>query len=346
MSIPAGQACAQSAPPLAADEKLLREEKVPSDGPGLVEFFRRRGPRAAERARIAALVRQLGDRAYKVRQRAEAELVRIGRPALPFLRAAAQDADLELWQRARLCIAAIKPGREPALVRAAARALAARRSSGATTALLSYVPLAPDAATEEEVLMALAQLGSDPALAAALTDAEASRRAAAALVLGRVGTAAQRERVYKLLADPDGRVRLRAAQGLVAAGDPRALPPLATLASEQPGGPGDQARLLLKWTGAPRVPGTRGERSDQVLGTELLTAVETHLRMAIEQRGYRGLKLARLRKINEACGMSPRHLESAEEALLEVERAVARLKRQLRLWGARPVELRALESND
>src|SRR5437588_614184 len=63
----------------------------------------------------------------------------------------------------------------------------------------------------------------DPALAAALDDREPARRAAAALVLGRYGTSEQRAAVRRLLTDREAKVRLRAAQGLLAARDGTAL---------------------------------------------------------------------------------------------------------------------------
>jgi hypothetical protein len=93
-------------------------------------------------------------------------------------------------------------------------------------------------------------------LAAALQDKTAVRRAAAALVLGRSGTAEQRAAVRGLLDDADVAVRFRAAQGLLAGRDGRAVPVLSALLGEGP--PEVAARVedllyCLAGAGAPRV---------------------------------------------------------------------------------------------
>ena len=44
------------------DEKTLKGAGLAADGPALLKFFRDRTPSAEKRARLAALVRQLGSR--------------------------------------------------------------------------------------------------------------------------------------------------------------------------------------------------------------------------------------------------------------------------------------------
>src|SRR5262249_41951804 len=92
---------------------------------------------------------------------------------------------------------------------------------------------------EEEVLAALLALGlgkgkADPAFTPALKDAAPARRAAAAFVLGRVADKPTQAAVRKLLADADPRVRLRAAQGLIAGRDRDAVPALIALLDGTP----------------------------------------------------------------------------------------------------------------
>lgn len=70
-------------------------------------------PAEALDARVARLVRQLGDRAYERREAAQRELVAIGRPALPALREAAQSQDPEVASRAAEAIEAIGGEVEP-----------------------------------------------------------------------------------------------------------------------------------------------------------------------------------------------------------------------------------------
>ena len=73
-----------------------------------------------------------------------------------------------------------------------------------------------------------------PELIKALTDASPARRAAAAFVLGQVGATEQVAKVKPLLDDPHPVVRLRAAQGMLAARDKAAVPCLVSLLQMAP----------------------------------------------------------------------------------------------------------------
>ncbi len=133
---------------------------------------------------------------------------------------------------------------------AAARLLRQRAPEGAAAALLAYAPDADNDAVENEVVASLAVLGVhdgkvDAAVVAALKDKAPARRAAAGVVVGRSGTAEQRADVQKLLADPDPRVRFRAAQGLLAGRDRSAVPALIALVKDGPPDLAYQADELL-----------------------------------------------------------------------------------------------------
>jgi len=58
---------------------------------------------AASAERIAKLIRQLGDKDYYVRQRAQEELARTGFEAFDALSTATTDEDLEIASRANTC---------------------------------------------------------------------------------------------------------------------------------------------------------------------------------------------------------------------------------------------------
>src|SRR6185437_15174501 len=76
--------------------------------------------------------------------------------------------------------------------------------------------------------------GPSPPLVAALRDPIPARRAAAGLVVGRWGGAKHRAGVRRLLRDGEAIVRLRTAQGLLAARDAEAVPPLLDLLAAAP----------------------------------------------------------------------------------------------------------------
>jgi hypothetical protein len=249
-----GQADTQA----AEDEKLLQSAKVAVDGPGLLEFIRKQVPSPADQRRITPLIERLGDKRFREREKAAAELIALGPPALPALRQVMQGTDLETRRRAEQCVKAIERRHAPETVAAAARLLKARRPAGACAALLNYLPHAGQEAVEE-VLEAVFSLGSDggkvdPAVAAALTDATAVRRAAAALVLGRHGSPEQRKAVRRLLDDADPVLRLRAAQGLVSGGDREALPALIALVGKAPPAVARQAEDLLARVAGEQAP--------------------------------------------------------------------------------------------
>jgi hypothetical protein len=85
----------------------------------------------------------------------------------------------------------------------------------------------------------------DPALGAALRDKAPSKRCAAAMLVGWAGTLEQRADVKALLADVDPRVRLHAAQGLLAARDKSVLPTLLALMKDAPLPVAEEAEALL-----------------------------------------------------------------------------------------------------
>ena len=256
--VPGVQSRAWSASPNAgtADEKMLMDAGLATDGPGLLEFFRKRTLMPDARKRIEILLRQLGDNSFKVRSKASAELVGEGVIAIPFLRQAMRDKDLEVVYRAEECIRLIEE-KEPrfGLPAAAARLLAVRKPAGALEALLEYAPYAEDEVIGEEVLGALAALAAqdgkpDKTLIAALGDRQPQRRAVAIEALCRAGLAARSPEVRGLLKDSDPQVRLRAALALATAHERDALPVLIDLLPQLPQTGAWQAEdLLLRLAG-------------------------------------------------------------------------------------------------
>ncbi len=224
---------------LAEDERVLRAEKIPTDGAGLLDYFRRRTASPAEQVTINHWIELLGDNSYLVRENASRKLVERGPAALAALRRALDHPDLEVKRRATQCIELIRRRSNAATDSAAVRVLQARRPAEAAAVLLGYLPTTDDEGVAEEIRAALITLGSrnghvDPAVVAALSDPAPGRRGYAALIVGRYGTADQQMRVRGLLADQDLKVRLLAAQGLLAGRDKRAIPVLIGLLGDGP----------------------------------------------------------------------------------------------------------------
>ncbi len=223
--------------PAPADVKALKDAKVGADAASLLEFFRKLTLTEKHEAKLRALVRQLGDDAFEKRERATEELSAAGAAAVPLLREALKDPDVEIVRRAQECLRRIETGSARAVVAAAARVLATLRPDGAARALLAYLPAADDEATAEEVRAAVVALAvrdgqPDPDVVTALADKAPARRAAAAAALAR--SEEQRPAVRKLLADAAADVRLAAGLALVAVKDREAVPVLIGLLGDLP----------------------------------------------------------------------------------------------------------------
>ena len=221
------------------DEEVLKDGKIPSDGPGLVEFFRQRVVRDGDEEHIKALIRQMGDDDFDRREDASIQLCGLGLRAKPLLLEALRDPDAEVAHRAGECLKQIDEGSASASTAAAVRVLARRKPDGAVAALLDFLPAAGEEEVAEQVRLALADLAvrdgkADPALVRALTDASALKRGAAAFALCRAGAEDQLPAVRKLLQDPDRLVRYRAGMALAAAREKSAVPALIDLLDQLP----------------------------------------------------------------------------------------------------------------
>ena len=86
----------------------------------------------------------------------------------------------------------------------------------------------------------------------------------AGCILGRVGNAEQKAAVRKLLQDPDARVQLRSAQGLLAGGDKTVLPTLIGLLNEPALEICWQAEELLRWAASDAAPAEVCGKAGQV----------------------------------------------------------------------------------
>ncbi len=253
---------------MEADEALLREHRVGTDGPALLAFFRERTLTEADRERLADLVRQLGSDDFAQREKASAALVARGTPAVPFLRPAATSTDAEVARRARACLEEIDRGPGPALPAAAVRLLARRKPAGAVEALLCFAPLADDPSIEDEVAAALVALGlhdgkADVALLEALRDKEPARRAVAVAAVARATDAGQRAAARRLLTDPDAAVRFRAAVAVLSGRDRDGLAALVDLLSDASTAWADRAENALFQLAGEQAPEIKGAEKRQ-----------------------------------------------------------------------------------
>lgn len=238
-----GQVLAEN---LAADEKLLKDNKVSVGEADLLKFFRERTPSADDQKKYRALVKAFAHDSYAIREQANKKLLQAGVNAIPFLKEAEHDvSSVERARRAQDLLREIRQKNLPSVPIAGIHLLArpAQKKDASPSelirTLLDYVPFADDEIVEEEVLSALTLLSLrepaiEPELLKALSDASPTRRGAAAYVLGHVGTKEQVAKVQDLLNDTQPLVRFRAAQGMLAARSRVALPSLVNLLEKVP----------------------------------------------------------------------------------------------------------------
>ena len=232
-------AAAAEPDPVREDEQALKDANLGSDGPALLDFFRKRTPVEADRNKIQALITELGDDSYAVRERASSDLVALGAAAVPLLREALKDEDVEVARRAEKCLQLIEPYASVPVTAAAARLLALRRPAGAAEVLLAYLPFADDEVVADAVQDALAAVARhdgkpDEAVVAALQDKLPVRRAAAVGALLRSAPDEERRSLRRFLDDPEPLVRLEAALALLDARDRDAVPVLIALLTDLP----------------------------------------------------------------------------------------------------------------
>jgi hypothetical protein len=224
-----------------ADEELLKKAHIGADDGELLAYFRHRTVGEPERQRIVALIRQLGNDAYAVRERAVGELIEVGLPAIGLLRQGLNDPDIEVARRCERCLQRIERDVPSSTLSAAvARVVAARKPLGAASVLLAYLPFADDEVVADELREALVAVAlrdgrPDPVLVAALDDPLPIRRAAAVEALVRSKQPAAVAASRKLLEDSNPDVRLRAALALVThAKDRQAVPIMIKLLADAP----------------------------------------------------------------------------------------------------------------
>jgi hypothetical protein len=240
--LPSGASAYQSFDnPFPVDEPLARHvlpADAAVDAESLTGLFQRLTLSEQDVERIEAQIARLNAKSYPEREKATAMLIAEGARALPLLQRPPVGASLEQVKRLQRCAAAVqRPEWQPGLA-AAARLLVRHAPKDAAAVLLAYSPFAPDD-LPEEILFALdgavKKAGKvDAALLASLERARPTTRGIAATLVAAHGTADQRKAVLALLDDPDPTVRLRAAQGLLAAGQGAAIPTFIALLKKSP----------------------------------------------------------------------------------------------------------------
>ena len=175
-------------------EKTLKAANQATDAQAVLQLVRQRTLTQEKRQAIKDLIQRLGSDTFEEREKAEAEIRKLGALALPVLAQNRKHSDAEVARRVAECIKAIEDGDELRLIEAAIHLAARRKSEGTVEMLLAYVQAPANDRIRREALAALAALAHDDGkpdktLLEALKDTNPIRRTAAEAVLGRDGGA-------------------------------------------------------------------------------------------------------------------------------------------------------------
>jgi len=215
------------------DQARLDAAMLATNNAAVVTFLHLRERGEPTQGTLDQMIENLGASAPDARQQACADLVSIGTPVLPRLRALVREGGRSA-ALARHCVTAIE-GDGGTLTSAAARLLASRRGSDATRVLLAYLPHAENDRVLQDIVESLGAVAHnesgtvDPTVVNALGDEHPLRRATAVALLAEDNLAPHRDAIRKLLVDPAPSVRLRAALVLAKTDDPQAVATLITL---------------------------------------------------------------------------------------------------------------------
>ena len=148
-------------PQTDADEKLLRRHHIGVTERDLLALLERYTLDAHQRLGLAALVIQLGDPHYAVRERAARQVKAFGPAALGLLQQQARDPDLERRRRVELCIQALAAEYSPPCLDAALRLIKARRTSVAQATIRAFLAHAYEDGVRAEAASTLSFLAGD-----------------------------------------------------------------------------------------------------------------------------------------------------------------------------------------
>jgi hypothetical protein len=229
----------------SADEAVLREQKLPTKGPELLQILRERTPSTQTAEQFRKHVARLRAAPYGERVKATAQLLKMGPLIRPLLENLVLDPKLDAETDSRLhhVLEHFSAEKDIAAVSSAARLLQRDKPADSLPVLLDFVPHATNEFVRQEVQRAInatALVGKEPAplLFEALKDANPARRAAA------VGGPAVMDKIEPLLKDPHPQVRYQIGLALLEKNDKAGLPLLIQAVADMPP---DAVEFALEW---------------------------------------------------------------------------------------------------
>ncbi len=254
LSATAGQGIAAD-----GDDEALRKASVSNTAKDWLALLNSWCGDEKELAKLEKYIADVGSDSFDDRAAASSTLTRLGPAAVPLLLAAMRTNDLETERRVHACLKRINQGWKPDVRGSVVDRVIDMNTDEAFEALLRYLPWSGHDEVVDDIVFHLYDRAKERpslrvSLRRALTDPVSLRRGAAACIMARLGTEADRGVVRRLLPDRSPIVRLRAAQGLLAAKDSSGIPTLIELLLEPAVDISWQAEELLHWAATTNSP--------------------------------------------------------------------------------------------
>jgi HEAT repeat protein len=249
------------------DGALLRRQKIPLTSDAWIGVVRKASAREVKPPEIAAEIAKLGNERYAAREQAGKRLAEIGPVAVASLRRLIASEDTDLAKRAREVTDQIVEKHSSDILPAAVRVLLRQRERSAVEPLIKLLPFIHDPDLEADIWYGLDRMAGKDAkvvevIGHFLKDDFPARRAIAANFSARYGGVDGRTKAGALLSDPDSLVKLRAAQGLLAAKDSAGVSALIGLLDEADIEIRFQSEELLRWIAMDTGPPTLAASND------------------------------------------------------------------------------------
>jgi hypothetical protein len=219
------------APDCSWEEGLLAEHGLPNHGAGLLSILRGRIPSAELAQKAQHFVPRLSAAVYPVRDKATADLIKLGPVVRPLLQKQLleRNQSAETTARLRQILDQFPTEEHTPIISATARLIERDRPAESLTALLDFIPYVPNEDARQSLQHAINAVGFDgkkPAslLLEALKDPHAARQAAAAEALVRTLGQAARKDVEPLLKDSDPLVAYQLGMSLIDKHDKTGVP--------------------------------------------------------------------------------------------------------------------------
>ena len=214
-----GQTQPNNTSPLQADIKTLNKLGIPTDGAGLLTYFRKRTFSDVKPEQVESLATLLGSNDFQTREEAFQKISLLEAGAKPVLLQFKDSEDAEIRVRVMVLLNRIEEKSNPAIQSVVARVIAAQNPQGSCEVLLNYLPFAHESVIDD-FRDAVAKVGiqngqAEESLIKAMEDKVPVKRELAGEAIGKLIPEKHLPALKTLLKDKNHQVQYKVALALL-----------------------------------------------------------------------------------------------------------------------------------